>query len=49
MDWSIHYPLMKADAKVEFADVGCGYGGLLSNMYYYMHALTFSFIGPAVS
>ncbi|EJD49014.1 hypothetical protein AURDEDRAFT_135924 [Auricularia subglabra TFB-10046 SS5] len=33
MDWSLHYPVLKdnpADArKPEFADVGCGFGGLL--------------------
>jgi hypothetical protein len=35
MDWSKHYPLYyptkdaKSDKKVEFADIGCGYGGLL--------------------
>ncbi|KAI8072411.1 guanine-N-7 methyltransferase [Gongronella butleri] len=28
MDWSSHYPLFK-DKKIEFADIGCGYGGLL--------------------
>ena len=30
MDWTGLYPQMAADARVEFADVGCGYGGLLS-------------------
>lgn len=30
MDWSRLYPQMASDGgKVEFADVGCGYGGLL--------------------
>jgi len=29
MDWSQLYPQMPAEAQVEFADVGCGYGGLL--------------------
>lgn len=29
IDWSYHYPAVAADQKVEFADVGCGYGGLL--------------------
>ncbi|XP_044755232.1 tRNA (guanine-N(7)-)-methyltransferase [Coccinella septempunctata] len=33
MDWSIHYPEMlkdkSCDKQVEFADIGCGYGGLL--------------------
>lgn len=35
MDWSKHYPTYyptkdaKCDKKVEFADIGCGYGGLL--------------------
>ncbi|ORX48880.1 putative methyltransferase [Hesseltinella vesiculosa] len=28
MDWSNHYPFHK-DHKIEFADIGCGYGGLL--------------------
>jgi tRNA G46 methylase TrmB len=35
MDWSKHYPAFyptkdaKCDKKVEFADIGCGYGGLM--------------------
>lgn len=29
MDWTTLFPSKPADAKVEFADVGCGYGGLL--------------------
>lgn len=29
MDWSQFYPEKKADERVEFADIGCGYGGLL--------------------
>lgn len=29
MDWSPHYPNMSKDKKVEFADIGCGFGGLL--------------------
>lgn len=33
MDWSVHYPMMKPDAHVEYADVGCGYGGLLSTSF----------------
>eukprot|EP01128_Nolandella_sp_AFSM9_P003624 TRINITY_DN1576_c0_g1_i1.p1 TRINITY_DN1576_c0_g1~~TRINITY_DN1576_c0_g1_i1.p1 ORF type:complete len:283 (-),score=77.39 TRINITY_DN1576_c0_g1_i1:195-1022(-) len=29
MDWSLHYPNFSAnDRKVEFCDIGCGYGGL---------------------
>jgi tRNA (guanine-N7-)-methyltransferase len=32
MDWSTLYPEMPASAKVEFADVGCGYGGLLVSL-----------------
>ena len=28
MDWTAHFPAV-ANPKVEFADVGCGYGGLL--------------------
>ena len=42
MDWAAHYPLLTeppdttgchGDQKmqVEFADIGCGYGGLLGN------------------
>lgn len=34
MDWSGLYPKMPADAKVEFADIGCGYGGLLSTLIF---------------
>lgn len=30
MDWSIYYPNNTQDnSKVEFVDIGCGYGGLL--------------------
>lgn len=29
MDWSIHYPNIPKEKKVEFADIGCGFGGLL--------------------
>jgi hypothetical protein len=29
MNWSTLYPEKPSEAKVEFADVGCGYGGLL--------------------
>lgn len=29
MNWKIHYPYITESQKVEFADVGCGYGGLL--------------------
>ena len=29
MDWSKYYPRKPASSKVEFADIGCGYGGLL--------------------
>ncbi|ORX89545.1 guanine-N(7)--methyltransferase-like protein [Basidiobolus meristosporus CBS 931.73] len=44
MDWSTHYPeffpkpdgdaslVTKAPAKVEFADIGCGYGGLITDL-----------------
>jgi tRNA G46 methylase TrmB len=28
MDWSPHYP-NQPDRRVEFADIGCGFGGLL--------------------
>lgn len=30
MDWSKLYPSIPVGSKVEFADIGCGYGGLLS-------------------
>ncbi|CAO3651646.1 unnamed protein product [Cunninghamella blakesleeana] len=32
MDWSVHYPKYSGEGnkkKIEFADIGCGYGGLL--------------------
>jgi len=29
MDWSDYYPASMNTEKIEFADVGCGYGGLL--------------------
>jgi tRNA (guanine-N7-)-methyltransferase len=35
MDWTTHYPSY-TDKKITFADVGCGFGGLLfalSNIY----------------
>lgn len=32
MDWSTLFPEMPTGAKVEFADVGCGYGGLLVSL-----------------
>lgn len=43
MDWSIHYPSCfpsghigsispQADKRVEWADVGCGFGGLLMDL-----------------
>lgn len=37
MDWSVHYPEMCAknaheQRKVEFADIGCGFGGLLMRL-----------------
>lgn len=32
MDWKSLYPEMPHSAKVEFADVGCGYGGLLVHL-----------------
>ncbi|KAF7721096.1 tRNA (guanine-N(7)-)-methyltransferase (tRNA(m7G46)-methyltransferase) [Apophysomyces ossiformis] len=31
MDWTKHYPA-KPGKKVEFADIGCGYGGLLISL-----------------
>jgi tRNA (guanine-N7-)-methyltransferase len=30
MDWAVHYPELAATRRVEFLDVGCGYGGMLS-------------------
>ncbi|XP_064091858.1 tRNA (guanine-N(7)-)-methyltransferase-like [Macrobrachium nipponense] len=33
VDWSLHYPKhFPGDKKVEFADIGCGYGGLLVSL-----------------
>lgn len=32
MDWTGLYPKKPSDTKVEFADVGCGYGGLLVSL-----------------
>lgn len=32
MDWSKLYPNYSDDRKVEFADIGCGYGGLLVSL-----------------
>lgn len=32
MDWGHLYPQMPSTAKVEFADIGCGYGGLLVSL-----------------
>ena len=29
MDWSVHYPGIPQGAKVEIADIGCGFGGLI--------------------
>jgi tRNA (guanine-N7-)-methyltransferase len=29
MDWSIYYPNYSENNKIRFADIGCGYGGLL--------------------
>ncbi|KAF9516909.1 hypothetical protein BS47DRAFT_1436689 [Hydnum rufescens UP504] len=29
MDWKAHYPSMSPEQTVEFADIGCGFGGLL--------------------
>jgi tRNA (guanine-N7-)-methyltransferase len=29
MDWSVYYPDYSSDNNVKFADIGCGYGGLL--------------------
>lgn len=29
MDWSVHFPGMPEGAKVEIADIGCGFGGLI--------------------
>ena len=44
MDWSPYYPAhFSTDGKaeerkcVEFADIGCGYGGLLGNVWYNNH------------
>lgn len=30
MDWDVHYPAFSGSGKTpEFADIGCGFGGLL--------------------
>lgn len=42
MDWSEFYPNLDkfgANAKVEFADIGCGYGGLLGNIFIHLYYL----------
>lgn len=44
MDWSVLYPHhFQSNAEqspetqkyIEFADIGCGYGGLLSNLFFF--------------
>lgn len=35
MNWKTLYPEMPSEAKVEFADVGCGYGGLLGETRFF--------------
>jgi tRNA (guanine-N7-)-methyltransferase len=33
MDWDVHYPAFKGTGKSpEFADIGCGFGGLLTTL-----------------
>lgn len=32
MDWSTYYPEIGDNRLIEFADVGCGYGGLLMTL-----------------
>jgi len=43
MDWSILYPqhfsnnneqIQEIQKHVEFVDIGCGYGGLLGNLFF---------------
>lgn len=34
MDWSKLYPQKPDISKVEFADIGCGYGGLLGKIIF---------------
>jgi tRNA (guanine-N7-)-methyltransferase len=48
MDWSKHYPQFfhhqqqnQNTKYVEFADIGCGYGGLLGKMKKLRHSLSF--------
>lgn len=33
MDWQVHYPAFKGTGKTpDFADIGCGFGGLLISL-----------------
>jgi 16S rRNA G1207 methylase RsmC len=36
MDWTKLYPQMPSSEKVQFADIGCGYGGLLGKFSSYV-------------
>lgn len=41
MDWHKHYPANAAGTPVQFLDLGCGYGGMLS-----MSAARWGMAGP---
>lgn len=32
MDWMPYFPAMELEQHVQFLDVGCGYGGMLSKL-----------------
>ncbi len=42
MNWSTLYPEKPEEAKVEFADVGCGYGGLLGIIIEKSYVISYS-------
>lgn len=52
MDWTSCYSaeaLQHADNNVEFIDVGCGYGGLLSALFYTFGTCFILFLIPNVT
>lgn len=49
MDWSKLYPQKPSSSKVEFADIGCGYGGLLGIHFYYFNLVNSMLHLPIVS
>ena len=50
MDWGMHFPKL-TEGFIEFADIGCGYGGLLSKwtLNYSLFMFDDSFFGPIIS